>query len=168
MQSGIPAGLRRPETSGPSRLGAFTGVLRRNFGLEVRLSDLSGYGVFTREALAEGDLLEECLTLRVELEAVGTGDYVFEIEDGDGLAPLLPLGYGALYNHSDRPNAEWEFDPDTDLLSFFAARDVAPGEELLFDYGRSYWETRPELHPQVVSSPTVAPRMPPPTEAGLG
>jgi SET domain-containing protein len=152
MHSGNPAGLRRSATPGPPRVGAFTGVLRRHPGLEVRLSNIAGYGVFTREALAEGDLLEECLTLRIELGAVGTGEYVFEIEDGDGLAPLLPLGYGALYNHSDRPSAEWEFDPDTDLLSFFAARDVAAGEELLFDYGRPYWETRPDLHPRVAPS----------------
>ena len=40
---------------------------------------------------------------------------------------------------------EWEYDPDTDLVSFFTCRAVAAGEELLFDYGPLYWESRPEL-----------------------
>jgi hypothetical protein len=111
----------------------------------VRLSPVAGYGVFLDGEALEGALIEECLTLRIQLGGLGTGEYVFEVEDEGELVPLLPLGYGALYNHSATPNVAWEYDAHTDLLSFFALRAIAAGEELLFDYGPLYWETRPEL-----------------------
>jgi hypothetical protein len=111
----------------------------------VQLSPIAGYGVFLHDQALEGALIEECLTLHIELGGVGTGEYVFEVLDDEELVPLLPLGYGALYNHSATPNIEWEYDTDTDLLSFFALRPIVAGEELLFDYGALYWKSRPDL-----------------------
>ncbi len=146
MRQASPAKRVRCPIEPASLSGAFTGVLRCHSGLVVRLSPVAGYGVFLNVDALEGARIEECLTLRTELNGVGTSDYVFEVrDDDDELIPLLPLGYGALYNHSATPNVEWEYDPDTDLLSFFALRAIAAGEELLFDYGALYWESRPEL-----------------------
>ena len=35
-------------------------------------------------------------------------------------------------------------DPAAKRVSFFAARDIEPGEELLYDYGRGFWRGREE------------------------
>ena len=146
MRQASPTRRLRCPIEPESQTGAFTGVLRSHSGLVVRLSPIAGYGVFLDDDAVEGARIEECLTLRTELDGVGTSDYVFEVrDDDDELVPLLPLGHGALYNHSGTPNIEWEYDPDTDLLSFFALRPIIAGEELLFDYGALYWETRPGL-----------------------
>ena len=141
-------GLSHPATSLSDRARVPNRGVHRSSPLPQRPRGppIAGYGVFLDDDAVEGARIEECLTLRTELDGVGTSDYVFEVrDDDDELVPLLPLGYGALYNHSGTPNIEWEYDPDTDLLSFFALRPIIAGEELLFDYGALYWETRPGL-----------------------
>ena len=47
---------------------------------------------------------------------------------------------GRYINHCSRPTCRKvrQRFPDR-RLRFFAARDIAPGEELTFDYGESYW-----------------------------
>jgi len=47
------------------------------------------------------------------------------------------LGYGALYNHAATAaevNARWE-PVDERLLVFLATRDIAVGDEIVYDYG---------------------------------
>jgi SET domain-containing protein len=46
-----------------------------------------------------------------------------------------------LYNHADDPNLEYEQDGEG-VVTFFAARPIAPGEELTISYGRAWWEER--------------------------
>ena len=47
---------------------------------------------------------------------------------------------GRYFNHCSRPTVRKvrQRFPDR-RLRFFAARDIAPGEELTWDYGESYW-----------------------------
>lgn len=66
---------------------------------------------------------------------------------------LLPLGYGALYNHSDTPNAfskiieenhtdkEKEM-PKRKILIFFANRSIRRYEEVFISYGKNWWRNR--------------------------
>lgn len=57
--------------------------------------------------------------------------YYFDWED-DRYA--LPLGYGALYNHSFEPNAKYEFDEPNGNLIFIALKNIKEGEEITINY----------------------------------
>lgn len=64
-----------------------------------------------------------------EALALGADGYVFGWgEDSTALA----LGYGSLYNHSYRPNAETL--ETADELVITALRDIQPGEEIFINY----------------------------------
>ena len=54
----------------------------------------------------------------------------------------LPLGYGALYNHGDVPNAVWTVDEKRAVMEVRAATQIAPGEEILIHYGEHFFDAR--------------------------
>jgi hypothetical protein len=108
--------------------------------LEVRDGRL-GRGVFAARAFADDEQVEVCPTVELpRSEAKGVlANYVFDSERGRD-AVVLVLGYGMLYNHSEDPNLEYE--QEGGVVTFFAARAIAPGEELTITYGREWWTTR--------------------------
>lgn len=109
--------------------------------LFVADSKLGGRGVFAKHDFAKGDVVERCPYLRMdEDDADGLLlDYVFEDSEG---SVVLPLGYGALYNHAHPGNLDHYDDEDDDVFEYLAARDILAGEELCLDYGEDWWETR--------------------------
>lgn len=93
----------------------------------------AGSGLFARVPLSLGD------QLRVIGVFVAPGSVAdactryadaYKIRVGDRL--LIPVGYAALVNHSDRPNVEKH--QDGDLVYFRALRAIEAGEELFFRY----------------------------------
>jgi uncharacterized protein len=92
-----------------------------------------GRGVFARRAIAAGTVIEvvPVLTLPADdVEATALAGHCFVWSRG---TVGLPLGYGALYNHSYAPNAECvDRAPRTKL--FRAVRDIAAGEEITINY----------------------------------
>jgi uncharacterized protein len=110
-------------------------------GLEVR-EGRRGRGVFATRAFAADEMVEVCPTVelrRSETKGV-LADYVFESARGDD-AVVLVLGYGMLYNHSEHPNLEYDQD-DEGVVTFYATRAIAPGDELTITYGSDWWRTR--------------------------
>jgi uncharacterized protein len=59
----------------------------------------------------------------------------------DDPARTVAMGCGLLmiYNHSRTPNVEFHTGPEPDTMSVFALRDIAAGEELLYDYDVPLW-----------------------------
>ena len=57
-------------------------------------------------------------------------------------------GLARWINHSQRgENLYWRkqrFGPNAPAMHFYAKRRIAAGEELLFDYGRDYWDALDE------------------------
>ena len=114
-----------------------------------------GQGVFTREALPAGLLLEmapvivlscaECLLLDKTL----LHDYIFVWGD-DEKSCALALGYVSLYNHSYSSNCEYEMDFKKSLMSVKTVHAVKRGAELFINYNgdwnnekKVWFETEP-------------------------
>lgn len=113
--------------------------------LSVQPSPIAGRGVFACKTFLSGDLVEICPLLLLERCAWGISatldDYVI------GLTcpryPIaLPLGYGALYNHSDAPNATWSINEAEGTMDVRAVMLIQSGEEICISYGKSYFPDR--------------------------
>ncbi len=102
---------------------------------EVRPSAIpgAGLGLFARVPLAAGDFLR---VVGVLIDADSVADRCTHFADehkyrvGDRL--LIPVGFGAMANHSDAPNAEKVIEGDEVRLRF--TRPIAAGEEIVWRY----------------------------------
>jgi SET domain-containing protein len=100
----------------------------------VRPSEINGNGIFAREPIATGEVIERCRVILTDM-----GDDV----KNSALYPYLfvwnethfavALGNAVLYNHSTTPNAEVRSDGDSTLV-FVATKPIVEGEEILIDY----------------------------------
>ena len=101
---------------------------------EVRRSELSGNGVFAKQSILEGHVIERCRVILTDLEDIKTSalyPYCFGWHDG---RIAIALGNAPLYNHSDSPNAKME-QAGVNCMIFVALKPIAAGEEILIDYG---------------------------------
>lgn len=73
----------------------------------MKQSSTHGLGVFAGQTIKPRQMIEECYALVVdEKENDDLANFYF----GNDETTILPLGYGAIYNHSCRPNATFEID----------------------------------------------------------
>jgi uncharacterized protein len=99
-----------------------------------------GRGVFAARPFRARTVIEVCPVLVLSAGAdetlSGLEHYVFKWgPDEDRLA--VALGYGSLYNHSPKPNADFTLRHKRGAIVFHAIRDIAAGEQILIDY---HWE----------------------------
>lgn len=101
-------------------------------------------GVYSTQQISPGTLIEtaHCILIsRCEYEHhlchTILEHYVFNGRDG---TKLLALGIGSLFNHSSNPNVDYRIDHDMQLISFTAAREIGPDEELCIFYGRVWFK----------------------------
>ena len=66
--------------------------------------------------------------------------YLLAWEEGEpGRELALGCGLLMVYNHSAEPNVELRDGPEPETMSVVTLRDVAEGEELVYDYGVELW-----------------------------
>lgn len=109
-----------------------------------------GRGLYTKELIKSGKIFifapviilnkSDTKTVRKTL----LDNYVFDwpSEDENEKSPewtasAICLDYGSLINHSDNPNSYWLIYPTCNSIGFFAKRDIAPNEEITFNY---HWD----------------------------
>jgi SET domain-containing protein len=103
-----------------------------------------GRGVFTDEFIEAGELVESCPTITIPKRDLNSevhttlDDYYFDWNERTG-SKALALGYGALYNHSCKPNVECVQRPRKRCIDFYALRDIEAGEELTHVYNDEVW-----------------------------
>ncbi|OGT45914.1 MAG: hypothetical protein A3E83_02405 [Gammaproteobacteria bacterium RIFCSPHIGHO2_12_FULL_41_20] len=109
--------------------------------LIIKQSPLHGYGVFAGKDIEKGELIEECYTLLVPK---GYNEFVnYYFADKQSERWVLALGFGSLYNHSsDKYNAHYIFDPNTNILIFRAQQFIRKGEEILIFYSVDWFRAR--------------------------
>ena len=86
-------------------------------GLRIDVSPGKGRGVFATRSFEKGDVIERCPVVVLSPDDADAADdtalqpYLYEW-GSDGESRGLPLGYGAIYNHSLTPNAWCEMDQE--------------------------------------------------------
>ncbi len=118
--------------------------------IDVSTISGAGNGLFAKIPLSEGDRLE---VIGVLVPAGSASDVCSRYADrykfrvGDFL--LIPLGFGGMVNHSERPNVEKVIEGHSVYLR--TTRPIPAGEELFFRYGDHYFEVA-EINPESFSS----------------
>lgn len=120
----------------------------------VRKSAVHGYGVFAREVIEAGELIEESKLLKLGWRRHYTKDpvlydYVWvnkscncrECEE-HGSNQYIALGLGSLYNHADEPNTVLKTNFRTEVITIRASKRIEQGAEVFVSYGKKYFLIR--------------------------
>lgn len=105
-----------------------------------------GRGVFAGQEYKQDDLVE-CSPVIVFIPDNSNIPFVVGCITFDWVASGHPacaiaLGYGTLFNHANPANLSYQSNLATREIYFYAARDIAQGEELTINYnsdGQSEW-----------------------------
>ena len=111
--------------------------------VEVRPSPGKGFGVFAKEPIKAWEVIEDCHLVFLPIQPHEPSsslleDYRFNYPArmSNWTHQVLPLGFGAIYNHSDNWNTEWIAHPTIPTaFRFRAVRDIRRGEECCTYYG---------------------------------
>lgn len=96
-----------------------------------------GRAVYASSAIKKGDVIEECELIIIpkkevpHLKKTVLDEYYFEWSGGRA---AIPLGYGALYNHSFHPCADFFYDEKNARIRFVAIRPIKKKEEITINY----------------------------------
>lgn len=109
------------------------------FDLQVKRST-AGLGLFAGEPIPKGACIIEYVGRQIskEEEYTSRSRYLFSVTKHktlDGKPAINKAGY---INHSCRPNAEPVI--HAARVYIFATRGIKPGEEILYDYGKEYFD----------------------------
>jgi hypothetical protein len=120
----------------------------------VSPSSIHGYGVFAKSRIGKGEIIEECTVIGLDLHVNESCWHVLEHYRfmWPSVSPnkqVIPTGYGALYNHSNSPNAAWKSSEQRETFFFYAIRDIEQNEEICTFYcGEDYWGQGNRMNPE--------------------
>ena len=105
----------------------------------VKKSKIDGYGVFAKNKIKKGEILEECHLIDVDIP---THPYIFAypkdyrpIDNKFNL--VIPSGYGFIYNSSSncfKANATWI--TKDNIFTFVSIKDIDKNQEILIEYSK--------------------------------
>ena len=107
--------------------------------IAVRSSPVHGRGVFATKPIRKGRRIIEYTGRRVPWESVpadvtDSHTFLFGVNDGaEVIDPEIGGNEARWINHSCEPNCEAVEEEDGRVF-IYALRDIAPGEELFYDY----------------------------------
>jgi len=106
--------------------------------LDLKTSGIDGRGMFARAEIFAGDRIIEYTGERISKEESRRrcsegNNYVFHINQEFDLDGSIESNLARFINHSCAPNAEAELEDDR--IWIIASRNIAPGEEITFNYG---------------------------------
>ena len=118
-----------------------------NYLVAIRTGSERGRGVFARETIAAGTVIEAAPVIIVSaaecriLDRTILYNYYFHWDgdpDGEGRG-AVGLGLVSLCNHSSRPRARVDRNLIRRTLDLIAIADTEPGDEITIDYGCELW-----------------------------
>lgn len=124
--------------------------------IEVRKSNIHGWGVFAKEDIKKGEILEECTFISTPYNiddpyCPNSSKYRFyypQYKKGlnknewksSTIFSAISLGYGSLYNDSkseENSTAILDWDIENQLMVFSAKKDIKFDNEILLYYSKS-------------------------------
>jgi hypothetical protein len=116
--------------------------------IEAKKSPIHRYGVFAKENIEKDTIIEESPYIEFDIkifelfmEPNRLEDYFFAHPKSNKLG-IFPLGYGVVYNHSDKNNIESEVILEKETVIIKTNRNIKKDEELLIHYGSAYFPDR--------------------------
>ncbi|MGC4102731.1 SET domain-containing protein-lysine N-methyltransferase [Ferruginibacter sp.] len=107
--------------------------------LYLDITDHAGRGVFTKEKIPKGTVIEISPVIVMEkedrehLDKTKLHDYIFEWgKERDKVC--MALGFIPMYNHSYKSNCDYFMDYEEDVIMIETVRTVEKGEELTINY----------------------------------
>ena len=103
---------------------------------------LHGLGLFATGHVEKGSVVAEYwgeLVTEEEADRRG-GKYLYELEDKISIDGKSRKNIARYINHSCSPNCEPQENVKESRLFIVAKRDIQPGEEFSYSYGKEYWE----------------------------
>jgi SET domain-containing protein len=112
----------------------------------VHPSLIHGLGVFAAQDILQGEIIEKCPLLRLDIDEKNElfADFRFWwTENEKRLFYVMAMGYGSFYNHSNEPNSYFFSNKKTFTVDFVSTKNIKKGEEIFVDYGgEEYWSSR--------------------------
>ena len=121
-------------------------------GIEVKQSAIHGRGVFARQKIRKGELIEKSpiilldKTERELLQLTSLFGYYFILKN-DKTPVALGLGLSSLYNHSYNANAFYDINAKKAIIIFKSVTDINAGEEITINYNGSPFDQSPVYFP---------------------
>ncbi len=123
-------------------------ILYRNTKVELRKSNLHGYGVFANNNIKEGEIIEECYFIKLDKKIDELDQYKFNWPryPKNPINLAMPFGYACIYNTASKEkkeqeqNADWITDEENELFIFKAVKNIQKDKELLIYYGDDWFE----------------------------
>jgi len=111
------------------------------FRLRVRRAS-AGLGLFAEEPIPAGARIIEYVGVPLDAEryAYSRSSYLFDIGDGVWIDGAPRWNRARYINHSCAPNCEASIEEGHIYID--ALRDIAPGEELAYNYGTEFFEAK--------------------------
>jgi len=107
--------------------------------LFIKETELKGRGVFTREKIEAGTLIEEAPVIvmsaedRINIDKTLLHDYIFAWGINEDQC-CMALGFVPIYNHSYQSNCEYFMDFEEEIIQVKTVRRIDAGEELTINY----------------------------------
>lgn len=99
----------------------------------------AGRGVFAKFNIKKGEVIESCPIIELskhETEKIKEGNlitYLFYFGKKKEKA-LIALGFGSIYNHTNKPNAKFKIKQKDLVIDFIALKNIRKNDEITIDY----------------------------------
>ena len=112
------------------------------YPIMISNTSIAGRGGFATKDIIVGETIEVCPCLTTDDQSFkgDIRDYIFSTQDPN--KACVAFGYCSIINHSDNPNAMWQYNESLDSLVVVAIKPIKKGEEILHSYGQGYWNAR--------------------------
>jgi uncharacterized protein len=107
----------------------------------IKKSPTHGYGIYAAKSIKKGEKIEECYIIISRGGDKTLEDFYFDVKDKKGKYAFF-TGFGSIYNHADKPNADYSINRKKRIATIKAKEIIRKGEEIFVSYGQEWFSSR--------------------------